>query len=215
MQKFINRTVIIAMTLVVAACSSTTDQTQRAPAFLPNYSLLKEVPSPDGTKIYTYKNPNVKPGDYSAAIVEPVSLYQTATKDGIADAQIEKARAEIDAGLQQIVSRKLKLTTQPGAGVLRLQVAITGARLESDGFKPWNIIPISAAIKLASMATGLDAKKPVLVVELKFTDSQTGNLLKEVVTTISGDKLSNKNDVTNGFDKLATAWVQDALKYSN
>lgn len=215
MQKFISRVVMLGLMLGVAACSTTQDQTQRAPAFLPNYSLLKPVPSPAGTKIYSYKNPNINRSDYNAAIVEPVSLYQTASNDGVADAQIENARANINAGIKEIISKKLTITNQPGPGVLRLQVAITGARLEGDGFKPWNIIPISAAIKLASMATGQESKKPVLVVELKFVDSQTGNLLKEVVTTISGENLKSQNDVSGAFDKLATEWVQQAMKYSN
>ena len=94
----------------------------------------------------------------------------------------------------------------------RLQVAITGASLETDGFKPRNMIPISAALKLASMATGMDNKTPELVVELKFTDSQTGKLLKEVVTTISGEQFRSASDISDIFNNLVTQWVQQALK---
>ncbi|MCD6046791.1 MAG: hypothetical protein K0S08_438 [Gammaproteobacteria bacterium] len=218
MHKLFNKTLAvgIAFTIVIAGCTSTKSQTAAPQStFLPNYSLLKEVSSPEGTKIYTYKNPNFSRSDYSAAIVDPVLLAQTASKGSVSDQQIEKARNVINTGLQQIVSQKLKITNEPGPGVLRLQTAITGASLESEGFKPRNLIPISAAIKLASMATGNESKKPALVVELKFTDSQTGVLLKEVVTTIDGEKLSKQADISDSFGQLATTWVQEALKYSH
>jgi hypothetical protein len=215
MKKLFRLTFVLGALLVTSSCTTSQNQTQKPAGFLPNYNLLKQVPSPEGTKIYTYKNPNIKRSDYSAAIVEPVSLYQTTSKDNITDAQVEKARNTIDAGIQQIVSQKLKVTNEAGPGVLRLQTAITGAHLESEGFKPRNLIPISAAIKLASMATGNESKKPVLIVELKFTDSQTGTLLKETVTTIDGEKLNKQADISDSFGQLATTWVQEALKYSH
>src|SRR3989338_606301 len=105
MQKIICRVIILGFTIItiglLASCGTATppDQTQRPPAFLPNYGLLKPVPSPKGTKMYVYKDPGVKRSDYHAVIVEPVSLYQTATKEGVTEAQIEKARANLDAGI--------------------------------------------------------------------------------------------------------------------
>lgn len=222
MQKLMNRTLVLGTTLLavvlLASCGSkqTPDPiTQQAPAFLPNYSLLKPMPSPgEGMKVYAYKDPSVNRGDYNAAIVAPVIIYQTATDKGVTDSQIEQARANINTGIQQIVNKKLKLTNQAGLGVLRLQVAITGASAAEDGFSARNIIPVSAAIKLASMATGMDSKTPQLIVELKFTDSQTGKLLKEVVTTIDGEKFRQTSNTTGEFSKLATEWVQQAMKYS-
>ena len=108
----------------------------------------------------------------------------------------------------------MDITTKPGRGVLLMQVAITGATLEKDSLKPWNLVPISAAIRLASTATGLDNKTPTLVVEIKFVDSKSGELLKEVVSTISGESFRMESNTPEEFDKLATEWVNKALKYS-
>ena len=214
MQKSICSVVVLGLSLFAAGCATTVEPNQRPPAFLQDYSLLKAVPSPEGTQIYSYKAPNVKSSDYHAAILDPVSLYQTATESGVTSEQIEKARRGIDNGIRQIVSKKVEITKKPGSGVLRIQVAITGATLEKDSLKPWNLVPVSAAIRLASVATGLDNKKPILVVELKVVDSQSGKLLKEVVSTIDGDKFRT-GDTTDEFEKLATQWVQQALKYAN
>ncbi len=223
MRKNITQPFILSVTIgLIAGCStnntppsSSTTSIQSPSGFLPNYNLLKPVASPEGTKIYVYKNPNALRSNYHAAIVEPVLLYQTASDNGVAKAKIQQAQADINQGIQKIVSRRLPLTTTPGPGVLRLQVAITGARVEADGFKPWNVIPVSAALKLASMATGTDSKKPILVIEIKAVDSQTGSLLKAVLTQISGEEFRNQSNTAAEFSTLATSWVQQALRYSN
>jgi len=202
------------LSLVVASCASKSPELQQTSGFLSDYTLLKPVSSPKGTQIYTYKNPSISRNDYHAVVVKPVRLYQTATEDGVTAQQIETARANIDKGIKEIVSRKIPITSTPAKGVATLDVAITGATVEGKGFSPLNLIPISAALKLASMATDLDSKKPILVVELKFTDSLSGELLRETVTMISGESFRNRANTAKEFEQLAKNWVQQALKYS-
>jgi hypothetical protein len=95
-----------------------------------------------------------------------------------------------------------------------LTVAITGATVEAQKLKPRNLLPISAVITLASKATDTDQKTPSLMVELKFVDSVTHQLLRETVTVIRGDKFRNKSATDGAFQALAQEWVQDALEYS-
>lgn len=206
----------IGSTLALAGCSSAPQNPVQKPSgFLPDYSLLKQVPNtPQGMQVYTYSSPDFTPAYYHAVIVNPVTLYQTATENGITDQQIQAAQDQISQGIQQLVSRKAAIVTTPGPGVVSLTVAITGAQIESEGFKPWNVIPISAAIKLASMATNTDSKTPVMVVEIKMVDSQTGKLLRETVSMISGDQFRT-TDTSQEFEALAQSWVQQALKYSS
>ncbi len=216
MQKIITKIFTIGFILMVAACATKMDPTQKAPGFLPNYSLLKPVPnSPDGTQIYTYKAPGAKRSDYHAAIVEPVSLYQSATESGVKAQEIEQARKNLNDGIVNVVSKKIAITDKAGKGVARVHTAITGAILQPDGFQPWNIVPISAAIKLASMATNLDNKQPVLVVEIKMVDSQSGKLLREVATVVNGEKFRMSSNTADEFQKLAVQWVDQAIKYSS
>lgn len=203
-------------TLALAGCASSSPSMPKASGFLPDYSLLKPVANPPaGTQIYTYTNPAVQQGEYTAVMVAPVILYQTATENGVNNAEIENARLNIQNGVKQMVSQKLPVVNQAGPGVAKLTVAITGAQLQGSGFEPWNLIPISAAIKLTTMATGTDNKKPVLVVELKFVDSNSGQLLREIVSTISGDNFRNQANTAQEFQQLAQTWVQQALNYSS
>jgi hypothetical protein len=204
-----------ASAILLASCATTYNPTQNPPGFLPDYSLLKAVDgSPDGTQIFTYKNPYVDADDYYAGIIEPVTIYEGATSEsGVTSAQIANAKLAINNGIIGLVKRKYKITNKPGSGVFRLNVAITGATLEKDSFKPWNVIPVSAAIKLGSMATGLDNKTPFLVVEIKVTDSKSGQLLKETVSTIKGDSFRMSSSTPEEFNKLAGEWVNQAIKY--
>lgn len=215
MQKMIHWLLVFGFLSILIACSTPVDPTKQAPGFLPNYSLLKPIANtPEGTQMFTYMTPNVKRSDYHAAIIAPVTLYQTATESGVTAAQIEQARKNIESGVTQIVSKKIAITDKPGTGVARIYVGITGAILEGDSFKPRNLIPISAAIKLASMATNMDNKKPTLIVEIKMVDSQSGVLLKETVSIISGDKFRMSIHTADEFQKLAIEWVHQAMSYA-
>lgn len=170
---------------------------------------------PQGTQIYTYKNPNVNRNDYHAVMVAPVQLYQTATKDGVTDDQIQAAKTNLQNGIIQIAAKQMPITTQPGPGVALLSVAITGATVEGACFKPWNIIPISSAITLASNATGLNSKTPAMVVEIKLTDSVSNKLLRETVSMINGESFRNQANTPQEFQQLAQTWVQQALQYTS
>ena len=200
---------------LLAACATSSGPTSKPSGFLPDYNLLQPVAiAPSGIQAYTYSSPSFNLKNYHAIIVDPVILYQSATTQGVTEDQIEAARANIQQGVVAIVSKKIAITNQAGPGVARLSVAITGAEVTQDGFKAYNLIPISAAIKLASMATDLNGKKAVLVVELKFVDSTTGALLRETLTAINGDNFRDRANTAQEFEALAGVWVTDALQYS-
>lgn len=203
----------LALGLIGCATNSSPEM-ENTSGFLSDYALLKPVPSPKNTQIYSYTAPGVNRADYHAVIVAPVILYQTATAHGVTNQQIASAQAKLNTGIQSIVSQYTTVTQTPGPGVAQLNVAITGATVDAEGFKPWNIIPISAAIKLATMATDTDSKTPALVVELKFTDSVTGKLLREDVTMINGESFRDRAHTAEEFQDLANAWVKQALQYA-
>lgn len=203
---------LLMLTLFMIGCSSAPKQPPEQSGFLENYDLLQAIPSPEGTEFFSYKNPTIDPNDYHAAIIEPVYVYQDfGSESEVTRENIEKARMGINRGLKHIIENKYQLTQHPGPDVMRVRVAITGASIEREGFKPWNIIPVSAAIRLATKASDLDNKTAVLVVELKFTDSQTGELIKETVTVISGENFRQHDDISDEFEQLAQTWAQEAM----
>jgi hypothetical protein len=203
---------ILTLVTLLTGCFHHATETPKSTGFLENYELLKPVPSPEGTHFFSYENPNMEKSDYYAVIIEPVYVYQDPhIESNVAHENIEKARRGIDEGLIRALDKKYTLTQNPGPGVMRLKVAITGAYVEAEGFKIWNIIPVSAAITLAKKATHLDTKHAILIVELKFSDSQTGELIKETVTTMTGKDFHNNQNINAQFDTLAQGWTEQAL----
>ncbi len=202
------------LALALVGCASSPPPLENTSGFLPDYKALKPVASPEGSQIYTYTAPDVKRSDYQALIVDPVIIYQTATAHGVTQQDIATARANLNSGIKKVAAQHIPLTQQPGPGVARLQVAITGATIDGEGFKPWNVLPISAAVKLATMATDTDSKTPVLIIELKFTDSMSGKLLREDVTVISGESFRMKSHTKQEFEQLVQKWVEQAVQYT-
>lgn len=207
---------ICALSIAIAGCAtSDPDFSKKSPGFLTDYTILKPIKSPDGQHIYVYTAPNVHRSDYHAVIVNPVLIYQTATESGITEEQITNARIHIANSVKELVKTKMPLTTIPGAGVARIEVAITGAVLDGDGFKPRYLIPVAAVIKLTTMATGLDNKTPVLMIETKTTDSLNGKLLRSTVTIVRGEKFRQEVHTPQEFQAAAKIWVKEAITYTN
>jgi hypothetical protein len=219
MKNFAAHILVLGFILLLTGCASKPSKpnfTENSSGFLVHYDLLTPVNAPENIQIYVYNNDAIESGDYYAAIVEPVFIYEGAiNKDTVSYQNIENAKNGINKGLKHAVGEYFELTDTPAPGVFRMQVAITGANLEGAGLKPWNIIPVSAAITLATHATNTENKRPVLMVELKITDSQTGEILKEVVTISSGEYFRNLDNTSSAFEQVADDWVALVLEYSD
>ena len=98
---------------------------------------------------------------------------------------IQKTQEALQAEMVKAVLSKgdLKIVTEPGPGVIRISVGITGAESSADGLEPWNFTPIGLAVNGAAYVGGVNEKTPALVVESKITDSQTNELLGEGLVT--------------------------------
>lgn len=184
--------------------------------FLPDYSLLKPVTGPEGTKAYRYTRFDFDPLAYSAVMIDPVAINQQMKDEKLTPDIITSTQQALNASIQdRIGASKMKIAHQPGAGVLRVSVSISGAEVETEGFKPRNILPISAVIKLASKAAGKDSKKAVLLVESKIVDSLTGELMRAGMITIASDSFRDEGATAVEFKNLAEKIVDIAMKNSN
>lgn len=181
------------------------------------YARLQEVSSPDdGVKIYRYKNPSFKVSDYKGMMIDPVVIYQTATTPtegkGISEETIYQVRQDIDKSIKSGAANRFNVVDKPGPGVARLSIAITGAQTLGEGFKPRDLVPVSAILNLASKATGMETKKPFLVVEAKLQDSVTGKILGESVYTVEGETFRLESSSPEAFKELAIKWVRTAIQ---
>ncbi|WP_448358835.1 DUF3313 domain-containing protein [Fluviibacter sp.] len=212
-------TVLTASALLLAACGGGGLTQSEKSGFLTSaeYNRLQEIQSPaPGVKLYRYISPDFDRSSVKGVMIDPVILYQTALKKegqkGLTDETIYQTRMIIDKELKDKVARRGNLVDKPGPGIGRLSIAITGAEVEGDSFKPWNVVPVSAVLFAAQKAAGIDSKTPSLVIEAKMRDSVTGKIWGEGVYVMSGETFRMESSTPEAFQKLAIDWVTVAVR---
>jgi len=212
-------TLFASAAVLLAGCASGGLTQSQKSGFLGSgeYDRLQKIESPaPGVNIYRYVSPEFKRSDYKGVMIDPVTLYQTALRNegdkGISEETIYQTRLIIDENIKSKASHHFNVVDKPGPGIARISIAITGAEVEGEGFKPRNLVPVSAVLTFAQKATGLDSKTAVLVVEAKLRDSVTGKLLGEGVYTMSSDTFRMESGTPEQFQKLAIDWVTTAVR---
>lgn len=183
------------------------------------YNRLQEVDiDQPGVKLYRYINPDFDRSQVKGLMIDPVILYQTALKGkgqkGLSEETIYQTRMIIDKELKERASKRFNVVDQPGPGIGRLSVALTGAIIEGDSFKPWNVVPVSAVLFAAQKAAGIDSKTPSFVVEAKMRDSVTGKVWGQGVYVMSGETFRMESSSPEAFQKMAIDWVTTAVRVS-
>ncbi len=216
-------TLLIAVPLVstLLACSggpkimSTT--TMPESGFLPNYRLLQPVTNtPDGTRIWRYRKAGIDPNTYTAVILDPIYLNQSQFTSEITPQVVAQAKRALEMSMREAVEgrRGLRIVTQPGPGVARISVGITGAEVSADGLKPWNLTPIGLAANAAAYASGVNSKTPALVIESKITDSQSKDFIGGGVITLEGETFRTGSGSIASFEEMAKRAVKLAMEVS-
>lgn len=162
--------------------------------WLENYDTLK---FDEERNAFLFLNEE-KRGKYSKVFLESVVLY---AKEG--DAKTEnalKASGYLEAGVKDILTRKGIAASEPGPGVLRARLAITGVEKSKEELKAYNFIPVSAVFRGAQAATGNVATYIDTMFEAEMVDSVSGERVAAVVAKgisetekRSGDELTFKD----------------------
>ncbi|QWE15402.1 DUF3313 domain-containing protein [Polynucleobacter sp. AP-Sving-400A-A2] len=209
----------ISVATLLAACSNTpklASQPMPKSGFLPNYSaLVPMATSGEDTRIWRYRKADINPGAYTAVILDPIYLNQNATKE-ISPEVINQAQIALqDSMVNAINSRgNIKIVNQPGPGVARISVGITGAESSADSLQPWNFTPIGLAMNAAAYAGGVNSKTPAMLVESKITDSQTREVIGEGLVTIQGESFRTGGGSVESFVAMAKKVVKVAMETS-
>ena len=209
----------ISAATLLAACSNTpklASQPMPKSGFLSNYSVLVPIATSDAdARIWRYRKAGINPGTYTAVILDPIYLNQNATKEISPDAINQAKLALQDSMVSAINSRgNIKIVNQPGPGVARISVGITGAESSADSLQPWNFTPIGLAMNAAAYAGGVNSKTPAMLVESKITDSQTNEVIGEGLVTIQGDSFRTGGGSVESFVGMAKKVVRVALETS-
>ena len=92
--------------------------------------------------------------------------------------------------LRSQASKVVRVVNQPGYGVAKAQVAITGVSAVKQGLHACQMIPIALVVTMAKRGVEGTPEDAKLVIEALATDSVTGEVLAKVVRTGTGSELA-------------------------
>lgn len=219
MSKILSVIYSVILLFMIAGCSNTpklASEPMPRSGFLPNYALLQPVNiSHADTRIWRYRKPGISPTSYTAVILDPIYLNQSATKE-ISPEAISQAQIALQDSMVAAINARgnIKIVTSPGPGVARFTVGITGAESSTDSLHPWNFTPIGLAVSAATFAGGVNSKTPALLVESKITDSQSKELLGEGLVTVQGESFRTASGSVDSFIEMAKKVVRVAMEVS-
>jgi hypothetical protein len=219
MFKFRTLGLVALLAVFISACSNTpklASQPMPRSGFLQNYTYMVSVPTREAdTRVWRYRKPGVDRGTYTAVILDPIYINQNVTKEVSSEA-INKAKAALQASMQETVNGtgNIKIVTEPGPGVARISVGITGAESSADSLQPWNFTPVGLAINAAAYAGGVNSKTPAMLVESKITDSQSKEVIGEGIVTVQGESFRTGGGSVESFVAMARTAVRAAIETS-
>ena len=199
---------ILSCSITLTGCASTYQAEPKQSGFLGDYSLLKKGEEGEASLVYRkYDNDYDKWRSYTEILLEPVQIWK-GEKTPLNQEDAEYLAKIVWSRLDEELRKDYKMTSGQGLGVLRIQTAVTeagtsmpvldlittlypGTRLISEG-KRW--------------ASGTESFVGAASVEIKITDSQSGELLGAAVDRRGGGKY-----VTKGFHRWTD--VEEAFTY--
>ncbi|MRR57278.1 MAG: DUF3313 domain-containing protein [Deltaproteobacteria bacterium] len=144
----------------------------------------------DDQALYRYLNPEVKIGDYTKMIIDPVLIVKDAELDAKERENYQKLANNALVYLTQELGQDYQIVTTPEAGAMRIQFAI----IDADTSKPVrnvlsSVSPIGIGMNLVKYgATGKQSGVGEISAEIKVTDAMTGMLIGAAIDKRVGGK---------------------------
>lgn len=180
--------------------------------FLGSYSDLRKVPGEMDT--WQWVKPGVDWKSYDKIMVQPIEVWinpqsaypgiQPDVYKQMADHFRQKLVVAFRDGGYQVVDK-------PGAGVLRLHIALTGMTPERPGLTPLDVLPFKMAINVARRAAHADKTVVAVAAEIEALDGATGQrVFAQVTTKKDAQHFVGKDLSWEELGAAATEWAQQA-----
>ena len=193
--------------MAMASALVTADQevrTQDFSGYLTNYDQLV---FDEDLNAFVFFNEDMR-GKYKKVILQSVSLY---ARDAKADPEVAYQAADyLRDGLEAILAERDLLATEAGPGVLRQNIAITGAEKRKDELSALHVLPVAAIFRGAQAVSGNVATYIDAMFEAELVDSVTGERATAIVRRGIGETEKRSGDSFELEDLIPTLdiWLE-------
>ncbi|NYT58804.1 DUF3313 domain-containing protein [Alcaligenaceae bacterium] len=211
------RNIFLSLSTVALVAGCATSSPPKESGFMPDYSRLQQVSTPDGGARLVYVSPAFTPVKYSAIKLDPVVYYpEPQATEHVSKDTLARIRQELDQSLRKKMGQKVRIVDQAGPGVAHVRVAITAVGSETRSLKAYQFIPVAFAVTGAKAAVqgGLPQDARVAI-ESQVTDSVSGELLYAAVRGGTGERITDAAQGQGGvqlssLQPLIEAWTTGA-----
>jgi len=208
---------LVAAAMLLNGCTSKTVSQEQYSGFLPSYDGLQAVKTASGQKALRWVDPTFNVANYDKLIFQPLRFYPTPqTTDRIGQQTYDELLKYANQRVGEALSSRFQLVGfSSGPRTLEFRGAITGVSANTEGLKPYEVIPIALVLAGTMAATGERDQDTELYLEGELIDTSTGKAVLRVVRKGFGKTLSNDRqtvqfaDLRPAVDDLTT----DALKF--
>jgi uncharacterized protein DUF3313 len=194
---------VMGFLMVINGCAPTIQKRNVSESgFLINYSQLKEGTGDQALDVYIDQSADF--ASYTQMIIDPVSIVVTEDSDlaKVSAGDRQKMADYFFAALNKNLSAKYNIVSSPGAGTMRLRVAMTDIKESNVTMDTIStVLPISLAIDLLGFAaTGSHSFVGAASTEMELLDSATGQRLAAAADARGGNKITGEFDFTDWKD---------------
>ncbi|MBA1245232.1 DUF3313 domain-containing protein [Pseudomonas japonica] len=197
---------------VLAGCAATATPPEEYSGFLKDYSHLKEAKSATGVSVTRWIDPQAKVADYNSVYVEPSQLYPKPQPTAqISLATLQGITQYYDQALKRELGASLPVVAAPGPGTLVVRPAITGVSSKTEGFQPYEVLPIALVASAVNTAAGGRDQTTTVATEVVFLDGGTNKVVAQVVRKGTGKNLENSKAAMTVEDAkpVLDGWAKD------
>jgi hypothetical protein len=198
--------------VMLAGCASTITPPEDYSGFLKDYSRLKEDKSPTGVAVMRWIDPSVKVSKYTSVYIEPSQLYPKPQPTAqIPLRTLQGITQYYDQALKRELGKSLPIASSPGPGVLIVRPAITAVASKTEGFKPYEVVPIALVAAAVNTAAGGRDQETSIGTEVAFLDAESNQVVAQVVRKGAGENLENSQSTMAVSDAKAVldGWASD------
>jgi hypothetical protein len=168
--------------------------------------LLAFRPGRDQPTLRVYMKPGSDLRAYNSLIIDSLGFIER-DASGAWNLLVSDEKDKIDVYFRQTMAaalseRNIAVVTQPGPGVARLRVAVTGLEQVKPGFKVRDLIPVRMVINVARLAAGVEPYLLDISTVSEMSDSQSGVLLAGSINKLEGSSTKKSDEsITLDFVK--------------
>ncbi|TQI06944.1 DUF3313 domain-containing protein [Pseudomonas aeruginosa] len=208
---------LVAAAMLLNGCTSKTVSQEQYSGFLPSYDGLETVKTASGQKALRWVDPTFNVANYDKLIFQPLRFYPTPqTTDRIGQQTYDELLKYANTRLGEALSSRFQLVGfSSGPRTLEFRGAITGVSANTEGLKPYEVIPVALVLAGTMAATGERDQDTELYLEGELIDTSTGKAVLRVVRKGFGKTLSNDRQVVQFADlkPVVDELTNDVLKF--